>query len=603
LKEFFETFWDSGCARFGETGAVGWRNWMEQTATKSGNVEALGVCEGGPHLSDTESVVKGDGDDDVGVVSGIPLAGAWLKLEGHRMTHNCFPWQPDILHGQSEDDCTDPDRMVTFDDVSQTLFEITTPELKLQLLFSFLHFLGAPVESPFQSLPGVTTNMRSLGDIFPVPLLDNSIGDNSVPCGLDTPFPLSPALSLAEFADYLTKNILSEDSVTTPSVQTPAVYTFICNVCNHSISVLPSADHQTKVARVWLSFLFQQRLVGSQSYRSKKVMKADIRSIQKLFKSLLSLPQHRNNLSLWNSYFLFEYSVGNANEVKSLHQSLITQHPQPSVELSCSLCECFMGLRPTLWKEVCVDIDFALHTLVCLAEGKSCPVAARETGVVTPARILKARSHFSGVVGQTDVAGSNEVTASPSTMLCCAYFNYLTRGLKEACLVFGKWTDVLKHCIKSEQDKQKRQPFLSSLKVIYCKQLGLLEHHSRRHPVQPVVIRTAVQTALESFPNECKFMAALIRSERQTFISGRMRRYFDRVSPVATTATPWLLAVAAELDRYLHVTGCLASSGTAETSVGTLHRIRSLLDRAAMAENARHCVLLWRVYLALQVMV
>ena len=27
--EFLETFWDSGCARFGEEGAPGWDRWLE----------------------------------------------------------------------------------------------------------------------------------------------------------------------------------------------------------------------------------------------------------------------------------------------------------------------------------------------------------------------------------------------------------------------------------------------------------------------------------------------------------------------------------------------------------------------------------------------
>lgn len=598
LKEFFETFWDSGSPRYGEPEALGWCNWMKKTTGRSADVKALGLL---PHAvvctSDAECTTE-SGDDEateLSVISGLPLTEAWLKLEDHRMIKNCFPWKPDVLPGQSEEDCSDPDRMVTFDDVSQTLFLITDPELKLKLVLSFLSFLGAPVQLPFQSLVGVTSNIQSLHDISPLPYLDEGIGSENVACGLGCAFSMSSETSLAEFAEFFSKQVVSEGA--RPPARTPAVCNFISNVCNHSLSLLPSLEHQTGIAKVWLSFLFQQLINDSRSSVSKKDVKAEIRLIQKLFKSLLRLDQHRNNLTLWNCYPLFEFSVGNFKEAKSLYQSILAQQPVPSASLCCTLCECYMGLRRTLWQEVDKDTQLALHALVCLAEGKNSPV---EMGgaCVSPGRILKARSHFVSHIDAV-VSGERELA---NVVLCCSYFEYLVRGVKEACLVFDKWIDALKQHVEKDQDEVRQTDLLRVLKHVYLKQLQLLENHSLHHPIQPFILRRAIERALESFPNEGRLMAAFITSERQTFISGRMRRHFDRICPAAKTPIPWLFAVAAELDRYFRVTGQLGEGGgTEETSVGTVHRVRSILDRAAAAGNARHCVLLWRIYLAVQV--
>lgn len=591
LREFFEMFWDSGSPRLGEAKAMGWCNWMKQTTSKSDDVSALGLIPHKPVASNVEATPAdedGEGEDfEAGLVAGLPTTEAWLKLEEHRMVHSCFPWQPDSARGETEDSCSDPDRMVTFDDVSQTLFRVREANLKKDLVASFLNFLGAPVESPFQSMVDTTTSLQSVYNITPHQTLgaSDAEGNASPLLGIGQTFSCPSGGSLMEYAEFLAGEVLSDSASGRRPVRTLAVQEFISNVCNHSLSVLPSPEHQTEIARVWLTFLFQQL---SHSAMSKKDSKTEIRSIQKLFKSLLRLDQHRNNLTLWNCYSQFEYSVGNFKEAKSLFQSILTQYPVPSAALCCSLCECFLGLRRSLWGEVEVDREFSLHALLSLAEGKNVEAAAS-----SPSTILRARSHFSQKAG---------MSADWCTMVCYGYFEYLTRGGRETCAVFDECSDRLVRRLEGELSKEEKAVTLFSLNQIYGKQLQLLEHHSLSHPVQPSLFRRAVEKALKTFPDSRKFTTAFVRSERQTFISGRMRRHFDHASPLAKTPTTWLLAVAAELDRYCRVTGRLGGvAGVEEMSVGTLHRVRSLLARAGAAENSRHCPLLWRIYMAVQV--
>ena len=614
-KEFFETFWDSSSPRFGEDEALGLSNWMKQNTSQSADVKPLGLLS---HLmarkpsvvAESESVVAENesGDADAERVAGLSLTDAWFKLEDHRMMHNCLPWQLRPTQ-ESEEDCSDPDRMVTFDDISHALFPITNQDLRFKLVLSFLHFLGAPVQQPFYSLVSTTSTLQSLHDVSSLPRLGPVEEDWSLPSGLGLSVSISPTTSLSEFAEYFSGQALSDGVLPRCPVRTLCVCNFIANICNQSMSLLSSAHHQTEVAMVWVSFLFQQLLSSSQSSATKADMRPKIRSVQKLFKSLLRLEQHRNNLVLWNCYALFEYSVGNFKDAANLYRSVLTRYPTSSPSLCSTLCECFMGIRKGVWQEVELDTPLCLYALVSLAEGGKGGKDPAEMSV-SPSRVLKARAYFSQV--DHSARGCDGIDVA----VCYGYFEYLTRGLKESCLVFDMCADTLKRDLGNGPDESMRTITLNCLKGLYLKQLRLLEHHSLHHTVQPALLRKVIEQALQAFPDEGRFMAAFVRSERQTFISGRMRRHFDSTSPVSKSALPWLFAVAAELDRYQRVTCKLMGAGQAtgvgvadqlqgvgveESSVGTVHRVRSLLARAAASANARQCPLLWRIYLMVQV--
>ena len=607
MKEFFEPFWDSGSPRFGEPSAVGWCNWTKKNSDESKTVELLGLLSPTTGQLETEKMSAANEEDaELKLISGLSLAMAWLELEDYRRINNCFPWQPETrdlsAHGD-EEDCSDPDRVVMFDDVSQTLFRIMDPELKLKLLLSFLSLLGAPVNPPFQSLVSKVTNLQSIDEVSPncLSLLETqwkeeTVGYDILPDGLGLPFSLSSGPSLADFASFLSKQMLSTRFVPKSTRRTSSLCNFISNVCNHSLSVFSSPQHQTRIAQVWVSSLFSQMICSSQSSTEippKINLKAQIRSIQKLMKSLLRLDQHRNNLTLWNFSALFEYSVGNFKESKTLFELILAHHPTPNPILCSTLSECFMGLQKSLWNDIEVDTHLVLHALVCFAEGRSTSPGTS----ISPARIHKANLHFS----QESVLSLNDnLEEKVASILCHGYFKYLTHGMKESLQVFQKWESDLELGLKEEQDRTRRDSFLLCLNKVYKKKLQLLEHHSLTSPLQPSIIRSVIGKAMDAFPNDQVFMSAFIRSEQQTFISGRMRRHFDRISSKSDTPIPWLFTVVSELDRYIRVTDRLGGQ-VEETSVGTVNRIMGILSRVAVSENAIHCPLFWRIYMTIQV--
>ena len=75
----------------------------------------------------------------------MPQWQAWLKVETSRENSHWKPWQADKEAGETEEDCEDPERLVLFDDISSSLFNISCLENKFQLILHFLILMGVPL--------------------------------------------------------------------------------------------------------------------------------------------------------------------------------------------------------------------------------------------------------------------------------------------------------------------------------------------------------------------------------------------------------------------------------------------------------------------------
>ena len=114
LTAEFEHFWDSEAPRIGEIGAKGWRD--------SESLESL------PHPP----------PPDLQHSSSDPFE-RWYEAEAYAETHFSFPGRATDLDVADEED---PYRVVLFPDVQPFLFPIRSPEVRLQLVWAFLSFLG-----------------------------------------------------------------------------------------------------------------------------------------------------------------------------------------------------------------------------------------------------------------------------------------------------------------------------------------------------------------------------------------------------------------------------------------------------------------------------
>lgn len=593
LKErvqFFETFWDSGVPRFGESGAQGWHNWMK------GDKTFLGLLE---EKSQEEPIWEEEREDpETAIISGHSLHKASLLLEDFRTTHQSLPWRPDERRGETEEDCTDPERIVLFDDVSRTLFQISEPSLKLKLVLCFLHFLGAPspspfpqhtlalVESPFELSPNVWHTLGALVSDTPTgEILHQPLG---IGCSDTT---LYGSSSLADIAMFLNHQLLDPTHILSVS-RDEQVCCLIYNVCNQAFGILSGdVSAQTCIAEVWI--VFQLSLLASElGHVSKKKTKAKVKAVQKIIKSLLRLEPHRNNLSLWQCCALVEHLIGNYTEAVRVLENVLTQHN--SAPLCVSLCECLLGLRPSLsMSSPPQNTALALHVLLCMFEGK---YISMESECPSPDRLLKARTLAEKMTSDEKKVDKETMTV----VLCYAYMEYLTKGLKDACKVLDHWIGLVTTKLSTEQSN--KEDILQVLKLVYSKLTCLIVHHSLTNSVPPTMLREVLEKALDLFPSDSYFLALYVTSEQRSFISGRLRRFFDSYTSKTDTPTLWLYSMAAELTRYCRLLSTDVEI-TEESSLGTVNRILSLLSRATASESGQYCPLLWRLYMAVMVSV
>ena len=600
--EFFEAFWDSSVPRFGEEGARGWSSWVNvsQYSSSAGEGPPLGLLETTLYLGQDDSsgpsIEVDSADPELSLIAGLPLQEAWLRLERQRGRKNSLPWRPEPQKGETEEDCTDPDQLVLFDDISQSLFHVRDPELQLQVVLTFLHFLGAPLptsplllptphhislclESPCEIfLPSSSTLRNLLSTEHISPLFPHQL--TGVGCDQEL------------LASGVLEDILSERTIT-PSQCSEQTTTsgFISRVYNQALSLLSDPAAQTTLAQLWL----QREL--SRLDKPGKMQKQRTKAVQRLVKALLRAEPHRNNLLLWNCCALQEHLLGNPSEAIKLYETVLSQYQlqlasvgqSPLPVLFRCFTECLLGLQPLCSLSVPTpNVPLALHCLAAMAEGKYTPLPPEKLQM-SPARVLKIHTLFQ------QMSGSSSPSPSPHQVACHAYFEYLTRGLRSAVAVFDGYLAVLSNKLAPEPSGARTS--LHNLELTYYLQARLIVHHSQNHPTQPAVLRAVLEAALSLFPDHNWFLAAYIECEHPSFVSGRLRRYFDTHAPKAKTAIPWVFAIAAELQRHRR----LRELAEGSEEVGGLHRVRALLRRATQCPNGRICPLLWRLFMKFEV--
>ena len=591
--EFLGTYWDSGVPRFGELGTQGWSNWISVTQDGGASRPSLGVLDSGLCMKTVEESA-GEVDPEVALVSGLSLPEAWLQLECHRAKEECFPWK--ALEGESEEECADPERMVLFDDVSPCMFRLSDPSLQLQLVLAFLHFLGAPSPTPppLTLIPHhLSSSLESWSEVVLTDTIACLLSTPEITQANQYPHNLLGMGCCSENTKHLTDMPSTSEYFTMVVQRAPSACNFIANVCNQALALFSSAAAQTTLAQVWVHFELSLLVKDLSSGKPDKEVRGRVRVVQRLVKALLRLESQRNALPLWNCCALLEYLLGNSAEAIKLFQAVLSQHPNSEklTLLYHSFCECLLGLLPPLStpSHSPPHTTLALHTTMCLVEGKYQPM---EETQIPPSRILKCRSKF-------------EQTSSVNTpvewVACHAYFEYLSHGISSACKVFEEWTSTLTTRLQSAPP-QEADTLLSRLELTYRLHYHLLLHHSRMHPIQPSLLRSTIEQALSFLPNHGWFLAAYIDCEQQSFISGRLRRYFDAQAPKAETAVPWLFAIHAELRRHQRLREFSGEEAERELVTGVVHRVRALLSRATESERGRHCPLLWRISMAFEVM-
>lgn len=647
LKEsigYFEAFWESGAALVGEEGAVGWDTWWQgksENTQKEGRKPMGAVSPDNycslinlqvPYSEASEVSVKVDGeserkdDAEAQVLKDASLQEAWVRLESLREKTQSLPCR--TIEGQ--EDMEDPERIVLFDDISKHLFFVSDLWLKEQLVLDLLRFLGAPILVP-SFLPSLFPNLTQLfstpSEILHIPPVLTREPDISSCSSSQYHLPLDPGCEMDSLPHLSPPDLVcsshSVESLNTTIVESfqmiPSacsfgagpVKCFVTTLFNQALSLL--AKHSSlSVSVVVKSWLLYELKCLVQLECSPLTFKPALVQLQSLSIALHSYCQHRDYYFFLDLAVAIEQLLDLKKKPSQLSKVLLqpfspgqSSAARDMFPLALCIVEYMLGLRrpPNCYSHYKPSLSLALFVLVGVAEEGFNPTLLPVTDVqLSSLRVLKARKvlqqHVTYSMQQLSASsscGEVELGRASAAVTCLAYLEYLHSGLAAACEILEA-----AHVAIGSSD------FASSVLAqrFHCIQARLVLHHAKTNPIRPASLRQVLERALDQFPSHPWFLQAYIECERRSYISGRLRKFFDSQTLKTDSAVSWLFAVRAEIERHqqltqLHKVGEFLD----EPVTGSLHRAQSLLTKATQSSNGRVCPALWRLFIKFEVCV
>ncbi|CAM4645989.1 unnamed protein product [Leuciscus chuanchicus] len=583
--EFFEPFWDSGEPRIGERGARGWNAWMLQ--------QERGGWVIPPEPDDEDEEEQ---DDSEIKDKTRPKWKIWLDVETSREANNWLPWRPDKTKGQSEEDCEDPDRQVLFDDIGPSLIRVDRPDLQLQVILSFLQFLGLPGPSGRFS----TTSSSNI-------LLDDLAFLEEGP---DQERPLtSYDLPMAGICAVGHMTFLSDGRRQAGLCK--AGEEFLQNVLQQTLPLV-SAQDQAAITLCWLQY---EKLKVLRCLRSgnKRQLKSQGKRSKRLAKRLLKQPDNRGSLALWREYAYLEWLLGNLEEARNVFDTALGMGVSRRLNdpVLCNLCLLYAQLEveQALSGGTVSTSSKAVYILTKLAEGAA---YTPFSGQISPVAILKARKVYEQALlsflpeqsTDSDAGAPKKLRRTSSLVGCFGLFQYLTMGIDAADAVYSHAIQkLIPTNLNSEvTDDSGRCKVFADWESVAVQHAALLRHHTNTNVFPLSRLRLALTDAISLLPSSALLWHLYLQTENRFHSAGRARRFFHSVAKKTDSVVPYLFAITAEqrLKQLLDSVQRSRHPGEAlpgQPVIGLSNRIRCLFETATATEHGAHCPLLWRMYL------
>ncbi|OCF42136.1 hypothetical protein I317_04107, partial [Kwoniella heveanensis CBS 569] len=542
IQSEFEGFWDSEVPRIGETGALGWGKSMASADPPSADLaKPLQHASGNPFER-------------------------WLEAETHAEKAYALPGRATDLDPATEDD---PYHVVLFSDIQPLLFAVTAPEVRIQLIYAFLTFLGLPF-----SPPGVPSSSPANAD----PHLLWSLSHNEaarrafwppqhglkrIPWqtvggepmepergrGMDDPFGCPVKCWVQDRGTMLGKQgswfkDLDADDLGSLDVE------LVRNVFALLRPLVPDP------AFTLASFAFESAVSPKRTV--------------KLAKTILS--SDRDNLLLWDGYARIERQRANVSAARTVYVTALQAakatrrdevKTEDEVDIWASWAEMELDSR---------DNARCLEVLVLAAGIGDDNIAEfvdpqRSPVAPSPMAMLKAKLHYSTM----------GILTSSSRLLLGMLFAYLTEGIDTArSLVVQAYSQQPPSSVEAEESLQ----MLS--KLLYL--------HALHHPSPPALSRDTLELALRSFSNNTSFLSLYLYGELGGRVYGRVQRLISDL----TSST--------ECGTVVHLWAIWAEAVSARRTFwdaggGGAERVRLALDKGVNSAAGRYSAPLWMLYI------
>ena len=549
----FEQFWESAVPRFGEPGAQGFAHVMRR---RNEVAEEDGV-------DDNKSAWEDDLIDRAGNL--VRRNRLWLELELGRERRHWCPFR------STEDAPEDPDRSVSFEDISPFLFHFTQPSRVLSLLVGFARFLGVT----FKDEPYSTTSLCS-------ETITAKMGVSSSE-GLQDGVDWSPDIDIKVLRDIR------------PDLDDKEYRAFCRNVFSQSVAAL-KGQFKTQVMALWLRFEYD--LFVLEDIEDAKKRKARKKEMKRHVKALLE--EDRDNVDIYVEYARLEQSFEGAKAAWKILETLMSSksssdHPTLYMAAAAVCLRKVEGggddagawTDRALWL-LCVLGREGTHDPAKVPGSKADLLSWAEETKALVLGELHARMAAGRFIARHE---EDELNASP------VYFrsSYFCKAFVAA------WLALF---LDGEREAVRLVGLVEPPKGSKNKAVVLLRENLRKVSLDLVRCsssasyrRAVLKSALSAFPNNEYFLQKLLDYRVQCNVVDPTWRAFSAQlverSATALSPLPQIYAV------KLLVSGFVRHRRDEESlpvALSFLNRARSMLERFVSSGDAgRHCPALWRL--------
>lgn len=583
---FFDAFWESGVGRIGMDAAPGWRYWQANVGGRDGNVTTPSIDIPLLDLDRAEVVSSIDEEEaleEALIATCEDKSSTWVKTEASRELRHWMPVMPDS-------DADDPDRCVLVEDVRPVLFMLPSAKRHLQLVLSFLAFLGVRVPAGQLSSQD-TSSSFDFSDATMADQLDPLCCDGFACAGFGAHCGTGVGCSHSS----------PQSSAHSDWLRSGCVQRFIDLVFRQSAPCF-TGSLKTQLLTTWFQHTAERCGIAVWSCKSVgPVNKHRIKAGRAWAKLLLRLPDTRTNLALWEVYGRFVWACGMHQEACDIFEKILSSAfsmenssglMSASADVS-QLCRTYVELLASAEHEGLAVKKSALGCLACFASDKpkqnSCPEPA-------PRDILFVRRSFDQFQVQLDAhctqltsdscAQGQNVGELAQHVLNCAclhgLFLSLTGDLSaaEECLLhyattLNKYDGTL--C------RWAAESVLSHLVCLSSRWLSKKSSSLRQHA-------SLLEKTLLLFPHNCEWLHRYCRLLSPSHLVFQYQRFIrEHVLTANAPAHVWAVAVLLELRRPLNPDPTQHSPAS--------NRVRRLLEKAFQQSGRQPSLLLWRLAL------
>nr|XP_047133208.1 nuclear exosome regulator NRDE2 isoform X2 [Hydra vulgaris] len=548
--KLFEDFYNKGLPRLGESGAVHWN--LEELKNNVAPIKFNDSLEELSFEISLENLKNSTTSKDK----------VWLHLEKVRSLLEVLPFKNDL------ESCEDPERIVFFEDVSFTLFTVTSSQLSFQFILTYLFILGVTIPTYMLDF------LECYQSFFLVKKCSRSCLCHS-----------------KSFTNFVCIDSILFDG---PKLVKSSVL-LVREIFSQCMGLV-SEKYVTDLSQIWLHFetmLFCFEFENTNKELDKKYWK----EILKFIKNLLKLPSNRGSVMLWKMYATFEWNLGNTVDSNNIFFTAIQLTGKDKKH---GIYHCAAITRNLA--ELLVDINKheELHhkkqdiqkLFVAFVEPNQ---RLTENSEVSCVMLLKVYSILKEKLNDIiiEVNRSQLVSTSFSMIqdfLCCfILFEYLYNGPNILQKRFGEF-------IIFPPDMVKRLPDVFMYILVLFNNFCQSTH---RHFSE---YKNMISDCMQYYGSHPIFNDLFISAYRHGFNSLHARRHYEKIiKENPHDINVWINAVKYEESRLAFI-NCKNHSEVEflDPSCGIQNRIRSLYGRMVQEETIMHCADVWIRFIQFQ---